>query len=222
MADRPVRRPENGDAEMDGALVTMVGNAASNVTYRETAGGVAVASFRLASTERRFDRERGDWADGETTWVTVVAWRRLAVNLVGSVAKGDPVLVSGRLRVREWGEEGSRRTEVEIDARAVGHDLARGTSLFKRAVEARAAEAATAAAPGGSAAEWPTGPARGGSRAVRLVEEAVPEWIVKAVAARREAEAAAGAAGGAAAGPAGGGAGPAGPEGSDVTEGVLN
>ncbi|PJN21060.1 single-stranded DNA-binding protein [Kitasatospora sp. CB02891] len=202
---------------MDGALVTMVGNAASNVTYRETAGGVAVATFRLAATERRYDRERGDWSDGETTWVTVVAWRRLAVNLVGSVSKGDPVLVSGRLRVREWGEEGSRRTEVEIDARAVGHDLTRGTSLFKRAVEAKAA-----AVQGSSAAEWPAGPARGGSRAVRLVEEAVPEWIVKAVAARREAEAAAGAAGGSAGGPAGGGGGPAGPEGSDVTEEVLN
>ncbi|MFD8481978.1 single-stranded DNA-binding protein [Kitasatospora sp. NPDC059673] len=210
---------------MDGALVTMVGNAASNVTYRETAGGVAVASFRLAATERRYDRERGDWADGETTWVTVVAWRRLAVNVVSSVTKGDPLVVSGRLRVREWGEESSRRTEVEIDARAVGHDLTRGTAVFKRAVEARVAEARTAVVQGSSAAEWPTGPARGGSRAVRLVEEAVPEWIVKAVAARREADAAAaaaGAAGGAAGGPTGGTAGSAGPGGSDVTEEVLN
>ncbi|MFF0392806.1 single-stranded DNA-binding protein [Kitasatospora sp. NPDC004615] len=211
---------------MDGALVTMVGNAASNVTYRETAGGVAVASFRLAATERRYDRERGDWADGETTWVTVVAWRRLAVNVVSSVNKGDPLVVSGRLRVREWGEEGSRRTEVEIDARAVGHDLARGTSVFKRGLEARAVEVKAAAAQGGSAAEWPSGPARGGSREVRLVEEAVPEWIVRAVAARREADAAAGAAGGAAGGPAGvaagGVAGPAGPGGSDVAEEVLN
>ncbi|MGW4382775.1 single-stranded DNA-binding protein [Kitasatospora sp. NPDC004531] len=199
---------------MDGALVTMVGNAASNVTYRETAGGVAVASFRLAATERRYDRERGDWSDGETIWVTVVAWRRLAVNLVGSVSKGDPLVVSGRLRVREWGEESNRRTEVEIDARAVGHDLTRGTALFKRAVEPRAVEAKSGAAPGGSGAEWPAGPARGGSRAVRLVEEAVPEWIVKAVAARREGEAAGG--------PGGGGAGSAGPGGSDVTEEVLN
>ncbi|MFD8600365.1 single-stranded DNA-binding protein [Kitasatospora sp. NPDC059646] len=218
---------------MDGALVTMVGNAASNVTYRETAGGVAVASFRLAATERRYDRERGDWADGETTWVTVVAWRRLAVNLVGSVSKGDPVLVSGRLRVREWGEEGSRRTEVEIDARAVGHDLTRGTSAFRRAVEARAADARTEAAQGSSPAEWPAaaggGAGRGGSRAVRLVEEAVPEWIVRAVAARREAEAAAGPAASAAApvagsagGPGGGATGAAGPGASDVTEEVLN
>ncbi|KDN82744.1 single-stranded DNA-binding protein [Kitasatospora cheerisanensis] len=182
---------------MDGALVTMVGNAASNVTYRETTGGVAVASFRLAATERRYDRERGDWADGETTWVTVVAWRRLAVNLVGSVNKGDPVVVSGRLRVREWGEEASRRTEVEIDARAVGHDLTRGTSTFRRAVEARPADAKAAAAQGSSPGEWPVaaagGAGRGGSRAVCLVEEAVPEWIVRAVAARREAEATAGA-----------------------------
>ncbi|MEV4557477.1 single-stranded DNA-binding protein [Kitasatospora sp. NPDC049285] len=179
---------------MSEALVTMVGNAASNVTYRETPAGVPVANFRLAATERRFDKERGDWADGETTWVTVVAWRWLAVNLVSSVSKGDPLVVSGRLRVREWGEEGSRRTEVEIDARSVGHDLARGTSMFRRAVEAKPV----------------------------LVQEAVPEWIVAAVEARRTAQAGVGASTGPGAAGGGGAAGAAGAGGSDVTREVLN
>ncbi|MFJ5885195.1 single-stranded DNA-binding protein [Kitasatospora cineracea] len=212
---------------MDEALVTMVGNAASGVTYRETPGGVAVANFRLAARERRYDRERGDWADGGTTWVTVVAWRGLAANVVGSVNKGDPLVVSGRLRVREWGEEGSRRTEVEIDARSIGHDLARGTSVFRRALEGKSAPgqgssgagSAGGGPPGGvpgggSAAAVPVPSAAGGSRAVRLVEEAVPEWIVAAVAARRRAEEAAAAGGGA------GGA--AGEGGAGVAEEVLN
>lgn len=212
---------------MDEALVTMVGNAASGVTYRETPGGVAVANFRLAARERRYDRERGDWTDGGTTWVTVVAWRGLAANVVGSVNKGDPLVVSGRLRVREWGEEGSRRTEVEIDARSIGHDLARGTSVFRRALEGKSApgQGGSGAAPagsgtpggasgGGAAAAVPVLSAAGGSRAVRLVEEAVPEWIVAAVAARRRAEEAAAVGGGA------GGA--AGEGGAGVAEEVLN
>jgi len=113
---------------MNETLVTMVGNVASTVTYTQTAGGVPVANFRMATTERRYDRGKGDWVDGDTTWVTVVAWRWLATNLVSSVNKGDPVVVSGRLRVREWGEEDKRRTVVEIDARSVGHDLSRGPS----------------------------------------------------------------------------------------------
>ncbi len=206
---------------MDEALVTMVGNAASGVTYRETPGGVAVANFRLAARERRYDRERGDWTDGGTTWVTVVAWRGLAANVVGSVNKGDPLVVSGRLRVREWGEEGGRRTEVEIDARSIGHDLARGTSVFRRALEGKSAPGqggsgagpAGGGAPGGGAAAVAPS-AAGGSRAVRLVEEAVPEWIVAAVAARRRAEEAAAAGGGA------GGA--VGEGGAGVAEEVLN
>jgi len=208
---------------MDEALVTMVGNAASGVTYRETAGGVSVANFRFAARERRYDRERGDWADGATTWVTVVAWRRLAVNLVSSVNKGDPLLVSGRLRVREWEQEGSRRVEVEIDARSVGHDLARGTSAFRRGLEADPTPpqggSRTDGRPEGRAEgrvegrSEGRGPAAGGPRAVRLVEEAVPEWIVAAVAARRRAEEGVADAGGAAA---------AGEGGADVAQEVLN
>ncbi|MFJ1754482.1 single-stranded DNA-binding protein [Kitasatospora sp. NPDC088134] len=208
---------------MDEALVTMVGNAASDVTYRETAGGVSVANFRLAAKERRYDRERGDWSDGETTWVTVVAWRRLAVNLVGSISKGDPVLVNGRLRVREWGEEGARRVEVEVEARSVGHDLSRGTSLFRRAVEAKSPPPQ-----GGSPADRLPGAVRageragaGGARAVRLVEEAVPEWIVAAVA-RHRAEAAVATEAGAGVGSGAGATGAAGPGGSGAAEEVLN
>ncbi|GAA4867423.1 single-stranded DNA-binding protein [Kitasatospora terrestris] len=169
---------------MNETLVTMVGNVASTVTYRETPAGVPVANFRMAATERRYDRGRGDWVDGDTTWVTVIAWRWLAANVVSSVNKGDPVVVSGRLRVREWGEEGERRAVVEIDARSVGHDLARGTSAFRWAVEARSA-AVRGSSPGdGRGGEAPAGGAGG---PVVLLEDAVPEWIVAAVAARREA-----------------------------------
>lgn len=122
---------------MNETVVTLVGNVASTVSYGQTSAGVPIANFRLASTERRYDRSRGNWVDGDTNWVTVVAWRWLATNVVSSLSKGDPVVVSGRLRIKEWDEGGKRRLTVEIDARVVGHDLGRGTSAFRWAVQGR-------------------------------------------------------------------------------------
>ncbi len=122
---------------MNETLVTIVGNAATNVRYATTAAGVPLASFRLASTERRYDRQQRDWVDGETSFVTVWAWRWMAENVVSSVSKGDPLVVTGRLRVREREHEGKRLTSVEVDAAALGHDLSRGTSAFRRSVRAR-------------------------------------------------------------------------------------
>ncbi len=145
---------------MSDTMVTVVGNAATNVEYRETATG-GVARFRIAVTPRRWDKQSGMWADGHTNFYTVFAWRSLAMNLAGSVSVGDPLLVHGRLRVREeerdgyregqqregqWGgqqagqregqREGPRRTFVDIEAVAVGHDIARGTSAFRRVMKA--------------------------------------------------------------------------------------
>ena len=64
------------------------------------------------------------------------AWRTLAANLAGSVSVGEPLVVHGRLRVREEERDGQRRTSVDIEAVAVGHDLTRGTAAFRRVVKA--------------------------------------------------------------------------------------
>ncbi|HEY9331705.1 MAG TPA: single-stranded DNA-binding protein [Streptomyces sp.] len=118
---------------MNETLVTLVGNAATGVEFRETASG-GMARFRFAVTPRRWDREKELWADGHTSFYTVWAWRTLATNLTGSVAVGEPLVVHGRLKVREEEREGQRRTFVDIEAVAVGHDLTRGTSAFRRVV----------------------------------------------------------------------------------------
>lgn len=117
---------------MNETLVTIVGNVASDVRDAQTDNGTRVASFRLASTSRRFDRGRGGWVDGETVYLSVTCWRRLAENVVASVGRGDPLVVTGRLRIREYGDPDSRSLSVEVDATAVGHDLSRGTSAFRR------------------------------------------------------------------------------------------
>lgn len=171
---------------MNETMVTMVGNVASSVSYAQTAGGVPVANFRMAATERRFDRGRGDWVDGDTNWVTVVAWRWLATNVVSSVNKGDPVVVSGRLRIREWGEEDRRRSVVEVDARSIGHDLARGTSAFRWAVQAKpeltSGGPVRQLGPGGDdVPALPPSPS-----AASGAGQSVPDWIVAALDARPE------------------------------------
>ncbi|MES9507293.1 single-stranded DNA-binding protein [Streptomyces sp. NPDC000609] len=116
---------------MNDTLVTLVGNAATGVEFRETATG-GMARFRFAVTPRRWDREKQLWTDGHTSFYTVWAWRTLALNLSGSVSVGEPLVVHGRLKVREEEREGQRRTFVDIEAVAVGHDLTRGTSAFRR------------------------------------------------------------------------------------------
>ncbi|MER5466158.1 single-stranded DNA-binding protein [Streptomyces sp. NPDC002668] len=120
---------------MNDTMVTVVGNVATNVEYRESASG-GVARFRFAVTPRRYERQSGSWSDGHTSFYTVFAWRTLAANLAGSVSVGEPLLVHGRLKVREEERDGKRRTFVDIEAVAVGHDLTRGTSAFRRVVKA--------------------------------------------------------------------------------------
>ncbi|MFF3794541.1 single-stranded DNA-binding protein [Streptomyces sp. NPDC001981] len=118
---------------MNETVVTLVGNAATGVEFRETATG-GMARFRFAVTARRWDREKQFWTDGHTSFYTVWAWRTLASNLAGSVAVGEPLVVHGRLKVREEERDGQRRTFVDIEALAVGHDLTRGTAAFRRVV----------------------------------------------------------------------------------------
>ncbi|KUJ67864.1 single-stranded DNA-binding protein, partial [Streptomyces albus subsp. albus] len=120
---------------MNETLVTLVGNAATAVEFRETATG-GMARFRFAVTPRRWDREKQLWADGRTSFYTVWSWRTLAANLAGSVSIGEPLVVHGRLKVREEEQAGQRRTFVDVEAVAVGHDLSRGTAAFRRAARA--------------------------------------------------------------------------------------
>jgi single-strand DNA-binding protein len=114
-------------------LVTVAGNVAAEPRIRVTAAGVRVASFRLASTERRYNKELQAWRDGDTVYYTVTCWRAMAENAFESVEKGQPVVVHGRLRVSSYEKEGQTRTAVEIEARSLGHDITWGRSTFVKA-----------------------------------------------------------------------------------------
>ncbi len=118
-------------------IITVTGLVATTPRHLVTQDGLPITSFRMAASHRRFDRTANKWVDGETNWFTVTAFRQLAINAAGSVSKGERVLVTGKLRVRDWDNGERAGTSVEIEAEAIGHDLTWGTATFTRTVLVR-------------------------------------------------------------------------------------
>jgi len=114
--------------------VCLVGNVMTAPEWRRTsATNTYVATFRFASTSRRFDKATNRWVDGDSLRVKVACWRTIGENVVASVQVGDPLVIFGRPYSRDWiDSEEHRRTSYELDAMAVGHDLGRGVSKFAR------------------------------------------------------------------------------------------
>lgn len=144
--------------------ITLTGLVATPPRHLVTSEGLPITSFRLASTQRRFDRAQERWIDGDTNWYTITTFRQLAINASTSVRKGDRVVVTGRLRIREW-ENGERTgTNIDVEADAVGHDLMWGTATFSRSMTgttAAAPDSADAASGQAPEAETETEPEHG-------------------------------------------------------------
>lgn len=112
--------------------LTIVGNLVDDPRVRNTESGIEVTGFRVASTSRRKDRDTNQWVDGQSVFINVSCWRDLGSNVAVSLHKGDPVVVHGRLYTRRYEINGEPRTAFELEAQAVGPDLARGTAQFQR------------------------------------------------------------------------------------------
>lgn len=118
---------------MNDLLITVSGWVATEPRFLAGPSGARMTSFRLASTSRYFDRDKGEWVDGRTEWFTVRVFRAAAVTVADSIAKGQPVVVHGRLKTTTWESEQGPRVDLVIDATSVGHDLTRGIAKFQRA-----------------------------------------------------------------------------------------
>ena len=104
--------------------LTVTGNLTSDPTTRLTRNGWQITEFGLAHNHRKQDRATGLWEDTEPTFYTVTCWRKLAEGVVASLHKGDPVVVYGKFTSREYERSnGHVRSELKIDAEAVGPDL---------------------------------------------------------------------------------------------------
>lgn len=114
--------------------ITITGLVATNPRHILTSDGLSITTFRLASNQRRFDRSQERWIDVDTNWYTVTSFRQLALNASTSIEKGQRVLVTGRLKIREWDNGERVGTTVEIEAESIGHDLLWGTASFSRSI----------------------------------------------------------------------------------------
>src|SRR5919109_1371490 len=104
--------------------ITIVGNLVEDPNLRFTPSGQAVASFRIASTPRVYDRQSGEWKDGDSLFLTCNVWRQAAENCAESLQRGMRVIVQGRLKQRSYEtREGERRTVYEVEVDEVGPSL---------------------------------------------------------------------------------------------------
>ncbi len=145
-------------------VITLIGNLVDDPELRFTPSGAAVASFRIASTPRTYDRASGEWKDGETLFLSCSAWRQLGENVAESLTRGARVIVQGRLKQRSYEtREGEKRTVYEIDVDEVGPSLRSATAKITKTT--RSAGGFGGGQGGGQADDpWATpGPAAGGA-----------------------------------------------------------
>ena len=114
-------------------VITVVGNLTADPELRFTPSGAAVANFTVASTPRFFDRQSGEWKDGEALFLRCNIWRQAAENVAESLTRGARVVVQGRLRQRSFEtREGEKRTVVELEVDEVGPSLRYATAKVNK------------------------------------------------------------------------------------------
>ena len=114
-------------------VITVIGNLTADPELRWTQSGAAVADFTVASTPRTYDRNAGEWRDGDTLFMRCSVWRETAENVAESLRKGMRVIVVGRLTQRSYEtQQGERRTVVELQVDEVGPSLRRARAQVTR------------------------------------------------------------------------------------------
>lgn len=115
-------------------VITLVGNLVDDPELRFTPSGAAVANFRIASTPRTYDRQSGEWKDGESLFLSCSVWRNAAENVAESLQRGNRVVVVGRLKQRSYEtRDGEKRTVMELDVDEVGPSLRNATAKVVKA-----------------------------------------------------------------------------------------
>jgi single-strand DNA-binding protein len=115
-------------------VITVIGNLTADPELRFTPSGAAVANFTVASTPRTFDRQSGEWKDGEALFLRCNIWRQAAENVAETLSRGSRVIVSGQLKQRSYEtREGEKRTVVELEVEEVGPSLRYATAKVTKA-----------------------------------------------------------------------------------------
>lgn len=124
--------------------VTLIGNLTADPELRFLSSGACVANFTVASTPRTFDRQSGEWKDGEGLFLRCNLWRQPAENVAESLTRGMRVIVSGRIKQRSFEtKEGDKRTVVEVDVDEIGASLKYATVKVNKVERSGASEQAS-------------------------------------------------------------------------------
>lgn len=100
--------------------ITVEGRLGAEPELKFTPNGRAVVNFPLAEQHRKQDQS-GQWVDDSTSWYRVAAWGKTAENLADALRKGQPVVVTGDLKIAEFEtRDGGKGRSAEITARTVG------------------------------------------------------------------------------------------------------
>ncbi|MBP2319834.1 single-strand DNA-binding protein [Kibdelosporangium banguiense] len=104
--------------------MTLVGRICTDISTRLTSDGQAMALFSVAVNERKFDRELGTWVAGNSLFMRVTCFSKLAEQVAVTFRKGDPVMAAGKIHTHRYEKDGQPRSEIELTANAIGPDLA--------------------------------------------------------------------------------------------------
>ena len=143
--------------------LTVTGNLTADPLRRRTPEGTSVVSFRIASTARKWHKEREEWVDGDTVYVTVKCWRVVADRVHGELRRGHSVIVTGRLSTKEWESDGQRQQRYELEADAIGPNMGKHEVLVREREQSRQS--------------WPSAEGRPEAASHETTHEATPEAI---------------------------------------------
>lgn len=144
--------------------VTVAGTVVADPEMKFFDSGACVANFTIASNDRRFDRERGEWVDAATTFLRCSIWRQQAENVVESLAKGTRVIATGALKQRSWEtDNGDKRSAMELAVTEVGVSLKLATAQARKASRTTGNAASAGSDPWGSAPPDPAGATSSGA-----------------------------------------------------------
>ena len=125
----------------------------ADVELRFTPQGKAVAVIPLVFNKRKKNSASGEWEDAGSMFVRGTAWDQLGENAAQSLEKGDEVIVTGEMSVREFERsDGSKGQSVELNVYAIGPSLSWTTVKVNKAT--RSSSSTPAPGPGGD--PWPT------------------------------------------------------------------
>tara|TARA_B100000945_G_scaffold126055_1_gene100311 strand:- start:209 stop:649 length:441 start_codon:yes stop_codon:yes gene_type:complete len=107
--------------------VILVGNLGQDPDVKYTAGGAAVTTLSIATSESWKDKDTGNDQE-RTEWHRVVLWRRLAEIAGEYLKKGSKVYIEGSLQTRKWEQDGVTRYTTEVIGRDMQFLDSRGSS----------------------------------------------------------------------------------------------